>query len=214
MEALDQFSQRLPARPAPESSRRSEQSWAPARARGRLGSGALVRPVGARQVRRHAAGTVLGSRPRPRPAGSRVCCTRLVRLEHEARPPTVDLEEDAASPARQFLREADGIQAAVWIVARLAEGLDHAHSRGLLHRDLKPSNILIAADGTPMLLDFNLAAETEPEGVATGRGASPAGHARRHPAVHVARAPRRLRPGGLDPRPRPSTSGPTSTRWA
>ena len=40
-----------------------------------------------------------------------------------------------------------------------AEGLEHAHSRGLLHRDLKPSNILIAADGTPMLLDFNLSAD-------------------------------------------------------
>ena len=63
---------------------------------------------------------------------------------------------DFDQPARQFLREADTIQAAVWITARLAEGLEHAHSRGLLHRDLKPSNILIAADGTPMLLDFNL----------------------------------------------------------
>ena len=54
------------------------------------------------------------------------------------------------------------MRAAVWIVARLAEGLDHAHSRGLLHRDLKPANILLAADGTPMLLDFNLAAVSQP----------------------------------------------------
>ena len=51
------------------------------------------------------------------------------------------------------------MRASAWIAARLAEGLEHAHSRGLLHRDLKPSNILIAADGTPMLLDFNLAAD-------------------------------------------------------
>ena len=54
------------------------------------------------------------------------------------------------------------MRASVWIVARLAEGLDHAHARGLLHRDLKPSNVLIAADGTPMLLDFNLAVDVEP----------------------------------------------------
>jgi tetratricopeptide (TPR) repeat protein len=41
-------------------------------------------------------------------------------------------------------------------VARLAEGLAHAHERGILHRDVKPSNVLIAADGQPLLLDFNL----------------------------------------------------------
>jgi serine/threonine protein kinase/tetratricopeptide (TPR) repeat protein len=76
------------------------------------------------------------------------------------RPPSSG--DDPHQPARQFLRGATATRAAVWIVARLAEGLDHAHSRGLLHRDLKPANILIAADGTPMLLDFNLAAETQP----------------------------------------------------
>jgi serine/threonine protein kinase/Flp pilus assembly protein TadD len=62
-------------------------------------------------------------------------------------------------PARRFLRESSFVRASAWIAARLAEGLEHAHSRGLLHRDLKPANILIAADGTPMLLDFNLAAD-------------------------------------------------------
>jgi serine/threonine protein kinase len=41
----------------------------------------------------------------------------------------------------------------------LADGLDHAHRRRLLHRDLKPANVLIADDGTPMLLDFNLATD-------------------------------------------------------
>jgi serine/threonine protein kinase/tetratricopeptide (TPR) repeat protein len=71
--------------------------------------------------------------------------------------------EDRNQPARQFLHGASAIQAAVWILARLAEGIAHAHSRGLLHRDLKPSNILLAADGTPMLLDFNLAADSLPQ---------------------------------------------------
>ncbi len=51
----------------------------------------------------------------------------------------------------------DYIQATIWIGARLAEALGHAHSRGVLHRDIKPSNVLVAADGQPMLLDFNLA---------------------------------------------------------
>ncbi len=51
-------------------------------------------------------------------------------------------------------------QAVAWWGARLTEALGHAHDRGVLHRDVKPSNVLIAADGTPMLLDFNLAHES------------------------------------------------------
>ncbi|WP_165222513.1 serine/threonine-protein kinase [Aquisphaera insulae] len=92
--------------------------------------------------------------------GLRSLMSRLVQI----REPRGAAGEDGEAfvPSRSFLRDADAVHAAVWIVARLAEGLDHAHSRGLLHRDLKPANILIAADGTPMLLDFNLAAEREP----------------------------------------------------
>lgn len=55
--------------------------------------------------------------------------------------------------------------AVAWWGARLAEALGHAHDRGILHRDVKPSNVLITSDGTPMLLDFNLAHESiEAEG--------------------------------------------------
>ncbi len=51
--------------------------------------------------------------------------------------------------------------AVLWLGARLADGLAHAHERGILHRDLKPANVLFADDGEPMLLDFNLAADTK-----------------------------------------------------
>jgi serine/threonine protein kinase/tetratricopeptide (TPR) repeat protein len=60
-------------------------------------------------------------------------------------------------PACRFLARASYVQAVCWLGACLADGLHHAHERGLLHLDLKPSNVLLAADGQPMLLDFHLA---------------------------------------------------------
>ncbi len=61
------------------------------------------------------------------------------------------------APSRKWLASASYDQSCAWIIARLAEGLHHAHERGICHRDIKPANILLAGDGQPMLLDFNLA---------------------------------------------------------
>ncbi|HEV3116028.1 MAG TPA: protein kinase [Gemmataceae bacterium] len=53
------------------------------------------------------------------------------------------------------------VQAVLWIASRLADGLAHAHERGILHRDLKPANVLITDEGQPMLLDFSVAEDTK-----------------------------------------------------
>jgi serine/threonine protein kinase len=71
-------------------------------------------------------------------------------------------------PARETIAAQSYPRAVVWVVARLAEALDHAYSRGVLHGDVKPSNILLTADGNPMLLDFNLAAGWQPHGRGPG----------------------------------------------
>jgi serine/threonine protein kinase/tetratricopeptide (TPR) repeat protein len=64
------------------------------------------------------------------------------------------------SPEVERLRGLGYVPAVLWVAARVADGLAHAHERGVLHRDLKPANILFADDGEPVLLDFNLAADT------------------------------------------------------
>jgi serine/threonine protein kinase/tetratricopeptide (TPR) repeat protein len=70
--------------------------------------------------------------------------------------PVVARPASEAGPVT-VLADLDYVRASAWLVARLAEGLQHAHERGIYHRDIKPSNILLGGDGQPMLLDFNLA---------------------------------------------------------
>lgn len=66
------------------------------------------------------------------------------------------IESSAAMPILDLMARLSHVEAAIWMGARLADGLAHAHERGILHLDLKPANILLTDDGQPMLLDFNL----------------------------------------------------------
>jgi hypothetical protein len=76
-------------------------------------------------------------------------------------PQQIQAEPGRSAPQLVRLRELGFVPAVLWLISRVADGLAHAHERGILHRDLKPANILFADDGEPLLLDFNLAADTK-----------------------------------------------------
>ncbi len=43
------------------------------------------------------------------------------------------------------------------VIAQVAEGLEHAHQRGLIHRDVKPGNVLVTPEDHAKLSDLGLA---------------------------------------------------------
>jgi serine/threonine-protein kinase len=57
----------------------------------------------------------------------------------------------------------------VRVLQRVAEGLAHAHARGVVHRDLKPANVLVNwADDAVRIADFGLARASGADDTATG----------------------------------------------
>ncbi len=69
-----------------------------------------------------------------------------------------------SGPARRRLQELSWDQVVCYVGAQLASALSHAHEKGILHRDIKPANIILAADGTPKLADFNVAYRSKLDG--------------------------------------------------
>ncbi len=66
------------------------------------------------------------------------------------------LESDPNPAAWQSLNSLSYPNAVVAVISRLVDGLAFAHRQGIVHLDLKPANVLLASDGQPRLLDFNL----------------------------------------------------------
>lgn len=93
----------------------------------------------------------------------------MARLDHPAILPIYELGEEDGMPFFTMklakgatLAARMGDYAGKWrdiaeLIARIAESVQFAHSRGVLHRDLKPGNILFDEDGHALVSDFGLA---------------------------------------------------------
>lgn len=68
---------------------------------------------------------------------------------------------DGTSLAQTIKAQSISVPRALRIAAKICDGLQHAHERGVIHRDIKPENILLArdpeGDDLPMIADFGIA---------------------------------------------------------
>ncbi len=94
----------------------------------------------------------------------------LASLDHPKLVAALDAGEDGnvhylvteyvpGTDLRRLVRQGGplGVAAAASIISQVAEGLEYAHTQGIVHRDVAPGNVLVAPGGEAKLSDLGLA---------------------------------------------------------
>lgn len=95
---------------------------------------------------------------------------RVFDVGHDGPVPWIIMELASGGALTQWVRR-NGVmppQMAIHVVVQAAEGLHHAHHRGVIHRDVKPHNLLIVDNQRVVLTDFGVAQAADASMTATG----------------------------------------------
>jgi serine/threonine protein kinase len=84
--------------------------------------------------------------------------------------PYIAMELLPGGSLKEWLSQPRTLQERTKLVRELAVAVAFAHDKGVIHRDLKPANVLLAADGTPKVIDFGLAKLLDRDGGLTQSG--------------------------------------------
>jgi tetratricopeptide (TPR) repeat protein/tRNA A-37 threonylcarbamoyl transferase component Bud32/TolB-like protein len=82
---------------------------------------------------------------------------------------------DGVTLRDKVLSSTIGVDEALSTALQIAQGLEHAHDRGLIHRDIKSANIMIDGAGRAFIMDFGLARrhdQPKPDDVLSSGGTS------------------------------------------
>jgi hypothetical protein len=84
---------------------------------------------------------------------------RMYEYVEDARGAAIVMELVDGIPLRALLRQEGptGPEAALTVLKGSLLGLAAAHAAGVVHRDYKPDNVLVAVDGSSILVDFGIA---------------------------------------------------------
>lgn len=83
----------------------------------------------------------------------------IFEVNTEAEPPYIVMDYLEGEVLESIIKDRGRIspEQTIEIIKKVAEGLDYAHSRGVIHKDIKPSNILCTKTGEVCILDFGVA---------------------------------------------------------